>query len=102
MVIKNKLLPFKGYKALNLFGIIFTRSDLSEIDLNHEYIHTAQMKELFYIFFYLIYGIEYLFKLCKFRNRWVAYRNVSFEIEAYINQYNTSYLESRKHFSQWK
>lgn len=41
MIIKNNIIPFKGYKAINLFGIIFTRKDLNEIDINHEKIHTA-------------------------------------------------------------
>ena len=40
MIIKNKIIPFGNYKAMNLFGIIFTKSSLSEIELNHEKIHT--------------------------------------------------------------
>ena len=59
-IIKNKIIPFKGFKAINLFGILFVRGD-SEVDsttVNHELIHTAQMKELLYIFFYLWYVID--------------------------------------------
>lgn len=43
MIIKNNIIPFRGYKAINLFGIIFLRKeyDLSEIDINHEAIHFA-------------------------------------------------------------
>ena len=37
---KNKIIPFPGYKAINLFGVIFCRADLSEVDKNHESIHT--------------------------------------------------------------
>jgi hypothetical protein len=40
MVIVNDIIPFKGYKAINLFGIIFAREKLNEIDINHERIHT--------------------------------------------------------------
>nr|DAX08762.1 MAG TPA: hypothetical protein [Bacteriophage sp.] len=40
IIIKNKFIPFKGYKAINLFGILFTKDSLSNIDINHEKIHT--------------------------------------------------------------
>lgn len=39
-VIKTKHFPFGGYKAINLFGIIFTKSELSNRELNHKAIHT--------------------------------------------------------------
>ena len=43
LIIKNNIIPFRGYKAMNFFGIIFLRKpySLSEIDINHEAIHTA-------------------------------------------------------------
>jgi len=43
MVIYNKIIPFKGYKAINLFEFIFVRkgSTFTEKDLNHEKIHSA-------------------------------------------------------------
>ena len=59
-IVKTKWFPFGGYKAINLFGILFTKSDLSETEINHEAIHTAQMKEMLYIFFYIWYAIEYI------------------------------------------
>ena len=34
-VIKTKHFPFNGYKAINLFGIIFTKGELSNKELNH-------------------------------------------------------------------
>lgn len=39
-VIKTKHFPFGGYKAINLFGIVFTKGELSNRELNHEAIHT--------------------------------------------------------------
>ena len=77
-IIYNNLIPFKGYKATNLFGIIFARKPLTEIDINHEAIHTAQMKELFYIGFYIWYLIEYLILFIKYRNLNKAYKNIRF------------------------
>lgn len=98
-IIYNKLIPFKGFYAINLFGIIFVRSGLSKISrvtLNHEEIHTAQMKELGYIFFYIIYLVEWIYRLCTTKD---AYYNISFEKEAYDNQWNFEYLKNRKRFN---
>lgn len=54
------------------------------------------MKEMLYLFFYLWYAIEWLIRLCGRKN---AYRNISFEKEAYFNEHNTKYLENRKHYA---
>ena len=45
-VIKTKHFPFGGYKAINLFGVIFTKGELSNKELNHEAIqhHTIYRK----------------------------------------------------------
>lgn len=104
-VIYNKYIPFKGYVAINLFGIIFARKEfnpISERTLNHERIHTVQMKELLFVFFYLWYGIEWIIRLIQYRDRKEAYLNISFEREAYVNQSNTDYLKSRKYYQNLK
>lgn len=104
-MIYNKLLPFKGYVAINLFGIIFARKEfkpISERTLNHELIHTAQIKELLYIFFYIWYAIEWIVRLIQYRDRLSAYYNISFEREAYSNQNNLGYLRSRKKYRNLK
>ena len=65
-VIVNSFIPFEGYAYINLFGIIFTRNKnykLSQIDENHEAIHSLQMKYLLYMLFYLIYGLEWIIKV---------------------------------------
>ena len=41
LTILNKILPPKGFKAINLFGIVFCRKELTDVDKNHEAIHTA-------------------------------------------------------------
>lgn len=100
-IIENKIIPFPGYKAINLFGILFVRegAKISEQDLNHESIHTAQMKEMLYIFFYIWYIVEWIIRLFKKDN---AYRNISFEQEAYNNENNLEYLNNRKHYGWFK
>ena len=100
-IIRNKYIPFQGYKAINLFGVLFVRGNakISEVTLNHEKIHTAQMKEMLYIFFYLWYVIEWFIRLFMIGN---AYRNISFEREAYSNEKDLNYLKSRKIFAWTK
>ena len=91
-------IPFPTYKAINLFGVLIVRSGkrIRAHDLNHEEIHTAQMKELWYVFFYLWYVTEWLVRLFMKGN---AYRNISFEREAYANEEHIDYLENRKRFA---
>ena len=57
LLIHNRFLPFGPFLAINLFGIIFVRKGraFAPVDLNHERIHTRQMRELLYVPFYLIY-----------------------------------------------
>ena len=96
-IIRNNFIPFKGYKAMNICGILFVRGDakIDEITLNHESIHTAQWKELWYIGFLLWYAIEWLIRLPKGS----AYHNISFEREAYDNEKNLEYLKTRERFT---
>ena len=100
-VIYNKYLPLKGYIAINLFGLIFARKEfkpLSRVTENHEAIHTIQMRELLYVFFYLWYVIEWVIRLFQYRDRKEAYLNISFEREAYKNQKDLGYLKVRKKY----
>ena len=107
MIIYNYFIPFKGYKAMNLFELIFVRKEcknrFTEIDLNHEKIHSAQMRELLYIIFYLWYILEYIFLIFKYGgNLDDAYNNIRFEKEAYAHQKDLNYLKERKHYAQWR
>lgn len=72
-------------------------AEINDVVLNHERIHTAQMKEMLYIPFYVWYVIEWLIRLII--DRKTAYRNISFEKEAYQKQHNLSYLKDRKIYS---
>lgn len=104
-IIVNKIIPFGSYTTINIFGIFFTKHKkgiLTNRTVNHELIHTAQMKELGYIGFYLWYGIEYLFIRLFHKKQGDAYADVSFEEEAYYNQNDLNYLKTRKHYSWFK
>ena len=100
-IIRNKYIPFGGYLAVNLFGVLFVKGNayISEQTINHESIHTAKMKEMLYVFFYLWYVVEWVIKIFVYRNAHKAYRNISFEREAYRNQSYSTYLHDRKRYS---
>jgi membrane-anchored protein YejM (alkaline phosphatase superfamily) len=97
-IIENKFIPFKGYSAVMLFCMLFTRdkSKIKDRTIRHESIHMRQMWELLVIGFYLWYLAEWLIRLFMRGN---AYRNISFEREAYANQDNVEYLKQRKLFA---
>ncbi len=103
-VIYNNIIPFKGYKAIMLFGLLFVRKGFSmkEKDMNHEAIHVAQMKELLYVGFYVLYVLEWLLKLLYYWNGHKAYRAISFEREAYGWEYSRYYLQERRHYAWTK
>ena len=100
-LVKNRFIPPRGFAYVNLFGVLFTRRDrfISSVEINHEQIHTEQMKEMLYIFFYLWYLIEWLIRLIILRDSHKVYRAISFEREAYDNQENLTYLEFMKRYS---
>lgn len=110
-VIHNSIIPFPGFSYMNIFGILFTRKKTTVMKrslLNHELIHTDQFKDVLYIFFWIIYCVEWLIKIpCSWFYKQpinqkitkVAYRSISFEQEAYYNQYDFNYLENRKKFN---
>jgi len=120
IVVKNKILPFAGFKALTVFPFVFVRgkASLSAIDENHERIHGAQQAEVLplavvvtmvlllvgcgwwsllamplYLWWYVGEFVVRFF--CKGN----AYRNISFEREAYGNQSNAHYLADRDWFA---
>lgn len=99
-VIYNKIIPFKGFVALYFFGVLFVRREyvLTERTMRHETIHHEQAKELLFIGFYLWYMIEWFIRLF-INGPGKAYRNISFEREAYGNADDMFYIDGRKRFS---
>lgn len=103
-IIENGILPPRGYKAITLLNLVFVRRDtrLTGRDIIHEYIHWEQEKELLIIGFYLLYVAEFLIRLAQYKSWHVAYRNISFEREAYTSQNEEYYLMNRKHYAWLK
>ena len=109
-IINLKNFPPTGYVALMFFGILFVRKNgdgsiriLPEESVNHELIHYAQARELLWVFFYIIYALEFVYRMFTHGFRWdESYYAISFEREAYEHSSDKNYLKSRKRFAQWK
>ena len=125
-IIYNNIIPSKGFKCINLFGVLFARKGayIGEKTLNHEGIHTVQILEMFVIgfvtllpfvvfglispwwlfasvgTFYYWYFIEWLIELCNYGT--TAYHTNTFEREAFDNDDDLTYLATRKRFAWWK
>lgn len=108
IIIKNKILPFKGFSAINLFGILFVRKEfanrcegtfLYDKMIRHEKIHTEQQKETLFVFFYIWYVIEWLIRFLTSFDGYKSYKNISFEKEAYLNEDNIKYVKNRKRYN---
>ena len=103
IIIRTRHFPFGSYTTINLFGILFTkRKNLSKRTINHERIHTKQMKEMLYIFFYLWYGLEYIIIRLFHVKQNDAYHDVSLEEEAHNNDDNQDYIYLREHYAWLK
>jgi hypothetical protein len=98
ILIVFKYLTPRGFRGLTFYPFVFLADKddkLNEVFINHEKIHIRQQLELLIVPFYLWYFTEYLFRLLQFRNRKKAYYAISFEREAYANEKDHAYLNSR-------
>lgn len=97
------------FKKLNVTGMaiwpfIFVRASHLKNNkrlINHELIHHQQQLELLIFPFYILYLLNYLFNLYRFKNHAKAYENIVFEIEAYHNESNPNYLKERQVYN-WR
>lgn len=86
----------KNFGGITLYPFILLKKKHRYNDkiILHEKIHYTQQSEGL-IKFYYNYLKEY-FKLKKqYKNKQIAYRNISYENEAYCNQYDDKYLKDR-------
>ena len=121
--VENWLIPFVGYRAMTIWPFLFVRDDLMvgmrPVDYNHECIHGWQQIEMLLValviaavmaifgcgwwslaalpLFFYWYLVEWIIRL--FVNGSTAYRNVSFEQEAYLHERDAEYPYERKPFA---
>lgn len=99
--IYSKWIPFKGHKAMTLFGWMVIREEykdeITKVDVNHEEIHNCQGQELIWGFFYVWYFIEWFIKLFKYGKN--AHRETCFEREAYAHEHDMDYVQKRAEYA---
>lgn len=80
------------------FGIFLKEKYLNDqIVINHELIHYEQQKELLFIFFYILYFLEWFIKFFFYGKR--AYHYISFEKEANEHEKNNDYFYKRRKYA---
>ena len=87
--------------AITLLPFIVSSEDLDELTMNHELIHFEQQKELYLVGFYFLYVYDYLKGVVKYKDKEEAYRKIRFEQEAYSNEDDLGYIQTRDR-NNWK
>lgn len=123
--------PSRKFKCLTIWPFVFVRLEhkynYTKTDDNHENMHGIQQLEMmtvvailllfsatafsfsflwvltsplwYFAFYVLEYALRWL--LCGF-DSWSAYRNISFEQEAFLYQSDFNYLKTRKPFASFR
>ena len=125
IIVRNTVIPFRGFIAITLWPFIFVRRQtwtrFTNDVLRHKRIHGRQQVEMMLVgavianilavsgcgwwsllalpLFLWLYGLEWLLGLFCFRNRKEAFRVISFEREAYDNELDADYLDKRQPFA---
>ncbi|MCR4033357.1 MULTISPECIES: hypothetical protein [Flavobacterium] len=100
LIVAKYLIP-KGYRGMTLFPFVLVKYDFdkgNKVFINHEKIHLRQQLEMLIFPFYIWYVFEFLIRLIQYKNKDLAYRNISFEREAYSNETDLNYLKNRSFF----
>ncbi|MUP44461.1 hypothetical protein E0K83_01720 [Gramella sp. BOM4] len=98
ILVVNKILLSGRFKGISLWPfVILENKELKQnkLFINHEKIHLRQQLEMLLIFFYLWYAIEFLVRFVDCGDWMLAYRNISFEREAYRRENDLAYLKKR-------
>ncbi|MDT0645847.1 hypothetical protein RM545_04035 [Zunongwangia sp. F260] len=99
ILVVNKYLLGKGFKGVSIWPFVIVKYAWLKDDrlfINHERIHLRQQLELLLIFFYIWYFAEFFIRLLKYKSTYKAYRNISFEREAYKMESDSQYLNRRR------
>jgi len=100
LIVAKYLIP-KGYRGMALFPFVLVKYDFdktNETFVNHEKIHLKQQLELLILPFFIWYVLEFFIRLIQYKNKDLAYRNISFEREAYAKEMDLNYLKNRSFF----
>lgn len=121
-IVYNKIIPLGDNQSMSVWPWIFVKNAVKDYVITHELIHCQQQKEVMvasaliclalvilgatpFVFlaipfpFYILYLLEYVIRLCIYRNHREAYRNISTEQEAYLHQFEAGYPMTRGDFA---
>ena len=85
--------------AIALFFLVFSREEMNDRLKRHETIHFQQFLETLVVPFVLLYAWDFLLGYIKYRDGAMAYRMIRAEQEAYDNDHDEDYLETRHRYS---
>lgn len=105
MILVIKYLVPKGFAGMTIFPFVFVKQANLKVDrvfVNHERIHLKQQLELLILPFFLWYALEFLVRYVQYGNWHTAYRNISFEREAYQMECQLDYLQKRPFWNYLK
>ncbi|MDR7212497.1 hypothetical protein [Flavobacterium piscis] len=97
LIVAKYLIP-KGYRGMAVFPFVLMKYDFDKVNktfVNHEKIHLRQQIEMLIFPFFIWYFSEYVIRLIQYKNTAIAYRNISFEREAYAKETDFNYLKKR-------
>ncbi|WP_125722495.1 hypothetical protein [Flavobacterium ustbae] len=100
LIVAKYLIP-KGYRGMALFPFVLVKYDFDKSNgtfVNHEKIHLRQQLEMLVLPFFIWYVLEFFIRLIQYKNKDLAYRNISFEREAYTKETDLNYLKNRPFF----
>ncbi|SHM85093.1 hypothetical protein [Flavobacterium chilense] len=100
LIVAKYLIP-NGYRGMAVFPFVLMKHEFDKADkifVNHEKIHLRQQIEMLILPFFIWYFLEYLIRLIQYKNGALAYRNISFEREAYAKETDLDYLKNRSFF----
>jgi hypothetical protein len=98
MILISRYIVPKGYTGIAIFPFVFLKARClkeNQILINHENIHLRQQLELLVLPFYVVYILEFLVRWMHYRDWHKAYKNTSFERDAYTNEKHLEYLKKR-------
>ena len=102
MIIRFLFFIPKSFVAITIYPFILVRNEVDKSNttlINHEKTHLKQQVELLIIGFFLFYVLDFCRNFIRYKSWIKAYRNISFEKEAYQNETIPNYLKTRKSYS---
>ena len=114
----SKIAPL-NISAITIFFLVFSRGEMDETTKRHETIHFQQTLETLVVGLILLYLFDWIRGLVKYRKDWEgqkstrgreytsaankAYHRIRAEQEAYTNELDVDYLQTRKRWRwMWK